>query len=106
MKIKRSTADKYFSDAVRMAADFACDKCGTHIIDSDNGYITGCVHYPMAKVDIPSLGILEEYLRNGYYIEIQDNEVILFRADGDGFVSGDTLRAMLVNLIFSDGSDT
>ena len=86
-------------------SNFACDKCGTHIIDSDNGYITECVHYPMAKVGIPSLDILEEYLRNGYYIEIQDNEVILFHADGNGFVSGDTLREMLINLIFCDGSD-
>ena len=59
----------------------------------------------MSELEIPSLDLLEGYLRNSYYIEIQDNEVILFHADGNGFVSGDTLREMLINLIFCDGSD-
>ena len=29
-------------------SSFYCEKCGTAIIDSPNGYITGCEHYPTA----------------------------------------------------------
>ena len=29
-------------------SSFYCVKCGTAIIDSPNGYITGCEHYPTA----------------------------------------------------------
>ena len=29
-------------------SNFYCKKCGTAIIDSPNGYITGCEHYPTA----------------------------------------------------------
>ena len=56
------------------------------------------------KLDIPSLDLLEAYLRNGYYIEFQD-ECILFHENGVVFISGDTLREMLVNLIMADGCD-
>ena len=54
------------------------------------------------KLGIPSLDLLEEYLRKGYYIEFQDNECILFHENGDAFISGDTLREMLINLIMAD----
>lgn len=27
-------------------SNFICDKCGTHIIDSETGYTTQCKHYP------------------------------------------------------------
>lgn len=27
-------------------SNFTCEKCGMSIIDSDDGYITGCPHYP------------------------------------------------------------
>jgi hypothetical protein len=30
-------------------SNFKCSKCGTDIIDSENGYITGCEHYPVYK---------------------------------------------------------
>ena len=37
MKIKRNNADKWFSQAVREAADWTCQCCGKQSIDSDNG---------------------------------------------------------------------
>ena len=55
-----------------------------------------------SMIDIPSLDILEEYLRRGFYIGFEDNKCVLFQECGDCFVSGDTLREMLVNLIMAD----
>jgi hypothetical protein len=34
-------------------SSFTCRSCGTDIIDSDTGYITGCPHYP--KEDLTAL---------------------------------------------------
>ena len=31
-------------------SSFRCEKCGKEIIDSENGYITSCPHYPMGKI--------------------------------------------------------
>jgi hypothetical protein len=28
-------------------SSFLCDKCGAAIIDTDKGYVTECVHYPL-----------------------------------------------------------
>lgn len=28
-------------------SSFICEHCGTAIIDSDTGYVTGCEHYPV-----------------------------------------------------------
>ena len=28
-------------------SSFYCEKCGTNIIDTPSGYITGCEHYPL-----------------------------------------------------------
>lgn len=30
-------------------SSFICEYCGTHIIDTDKGYITGCEHYPLPE---------------------------------------------------------
>jgi hypothetical protein len=30
-------------------SSFICEHCGAHIIDTRNGYITGCKHYPLEK---------------------------------------------------------
>lgn len=30
-------------------SSFVCEKCGKNIIDSPNGYITNCKHYPEDK---------------------------------------------------------
>ena len=57
-------------------------------------------------IDIPSLDILEEYLRNDYYIYFNSDSCCLFEGCGELFVSGATLREMLVNLIMADGCDT
>ena len=32
-------------------SNFNCDKCGTTIIDSSNGYITSCEHYKAENVN-------------------------------------------------------
>lgn len=31
-------------------SSFKCDKCGADCIDSPNGYITGCEHYPVTAM--------------------------------------------------------
>jgi len=31
-------------------SNFQCGQCGTNIIDSPNGYTTGCEHYPLENV--------------------------------------------------------
>ena len=59
----------------------------------------------MSELPIPSLVILEEYLKNGYYIECQYDKCCLFKEWDELFVSGKTLREMLVNLIMADGCD-
>ena len=59
----------------------------------------------MSELPIPSLDILEEYLRNGYYIDFYSIGCCLFEEGGEGFVSGATLREMLVNLIMTDGCE-
>lgn len=28
-------------------SSFYCEHCGTYIVDTDNGYVTECVHYPL-----------------------------------------------------------
>lgn len=28
-------------------SSFLCEHCGTEILDSRDGYVTGCIHYPM-----------------------------------------------------------
>lgn len=36
-------------------SNFHCKHCGTAIVDTPNGYITGCEHYPIEQVKrIPS----------------------------------------------------
>jgi hypothetical protein len=31
-------------------SSFYCEKCGKAIMDSEQGYTTGCKHYPMEKL--------------------------------------------------------
>ena len=35
-------------------SSFICSACGTLIIDSPTGYLTGCEHYPVKGYLIPS----------------------------------------------------
>ncbi len=52
-------------------------------------------------IDLPILRIIEnEHLRNGAIIEIRNGKVCLIRADGQIVGRGDTLRGLLVELIF------
>ena len=30
-------------------SNFMCEKCGALLLDTPNGYITGCIHYPKEK---------------------------------------------------------
>lgn len=34
-------------------SNFICEKCGVEIIDSPNGYMTGCEHYPIEQQTTP-----------------------------------------------------
>lgn len=49
---------------------------------------------------VPSLDLLEAHLDKGAYIAKQEDRWHLFAKDGDGIVSGETIRNMLMNLIF------
>lgn len=31
-------------------SSFSCEKCGSDCIDTPNGYITGCEHYPITAM--------------------------------------------------------
>ena len=31
-------------------SNFICEKCGKEIIDSPDGYVTGCEHYPVSDL--------------------------------------------------------
>jgi len=56
------------------------------------------------KLDIPCLDVLEEYLRDGYTIEFKDDVCYLMTKKGHSFVSGETLRNMIVNLVMADNA--
>lgn len=49
---------------------------------------------------IPSLDLLQSHLDKGAYLSYQDNMWHLFRANGDGIVSGKNIREILMNLIW------
>lgn len=51
---------------------------------------------------IPALDLLEIRLERGEVLAKQDGCWWLFDAEGEGVVSGETLRNLLVNLIFMD----
>lgn len=36
-------------------SNFECEKCGTAIIDSPRGYVTGCDHYPLSGIEAESV---------------------------------------------------
>lgn len=50
----------------------------------------------------PVFDILESYLAGGAYIAHQDGEWLLCHPSGEAHVKGETIRAMLVNLIMVD----
>jgi hypothetical protein len=50
----------------------------------------------------PVLDLLESYLAGGAYIAHQDGEWLLCHPSGEAHVSGETIRALLVNLIMVD----
>ena len=51
---------------------------------------------------IPSLDLLQTMLEAGCEIKEQDSRWYLFDRDGEYVTSGDTVREMIVNLIFTD----
>ena len=52
---------------------------------------------------IPALDLLQARLELGCKIEYQDDMWCLFEKDGEYVTGGDTVREMIVNLIFKDG---
>ena len=52
---------------------------------------------------IPALDLLQTRLDAGCLITEQDSRWYLFDRDGETVTSGDTVREMIVNLIFTDG---
>ena len=55
----------------------------------------------MVESAIPSLDLLQAHLDKGAYLSYQDNEWHLFRANGEGIVSGKNIREILMNLIWT-----
>ena len=51
---------------------------------------------------IPALGLLQARFEAGATIERQTGRWHLFAANGNSITSGDTVRTMLMNLIFTD----
>lgn len=51
---------------------------------------------------VPVLDRLEEWMMKGATIKRQGAAWHLFRDDGEGIVSGDSIREMLTNLIFHE----
>ena len=51
---------------------------------------------------IPSLDLLQSRLEDGCKIKKQDGVWYLFEQNGEGVCSGETIREMLINLIFVD----
>lgn len=51
---------------------------------------------------IPALDLLQARLEAGASIDHQSGRWHLFAADGNSIASGDTVRTMLMNLIFTD----
>jgi len=45
-------------------SNFKCEKCGTNIMDSEEGYIRGCCHYPPDKVPPKAFGFIIYYDSN------------------------------------------
>ncbi len=43
--IKRTPADKYFSDCIREAADWTCHRCGSHFPDPSRRMGLHCSHF-------------------------------------------------------------
>jgi len=48
------------------------------------------------------LKLLEARLSEGCKIEYQDGRWHIFEADGEGVCSGETIRELLINLVFTD----
>lgn len=51
---------------------------------------------------IPSLDRLQERMEGGCYLAKQDGKWWLFGPDGEGLVCGETLRDVLINLVWLD----
>ena len=53
----------------------------------------------------PCFDRLQELIDKGAYIKKQRGEYFIFDADGEGIASGDTIRELMMNMIFSDSSE-
>jgi len=53
-------------------SSFICEKCNAKILDTELGYITGCEHYPMAKV----VSIIPEIRKREDEKRLEDKEAI------------------------------
>lgn len=51
---------------------------------------------------VPSIDRLQDRLEEGCHLEKDDGKWWLFDARGEGIVGGETLRELLINLIFRD----
>lgn len=44
-------------------SSFICEKCGAEILDTPNGYITECEHYPMELTSIDRSSQVDDIFR-------------------------------------------
>ncbi len=58
-------------------SNFRCQMCGTDIVDSPNGYVTGCVHYPLYH-DVPKKNPFYNLIRIGLVAWVAWLTIIVF----------------------------
>ena len=59
------------------------------------------IEYLHGLTAFPVFDLLEDHLRKGAEIKLQNNRWFLFDKDGEGIISGVSIRDLLINLIFS-----
>jgi len=67
-----------------------------------NSRLTGGTALMVENDGLDPLELLEARLSEGCKIEHQDGKWHIFEADGEGVCSGETIRELLINLIFTD----
>lgn len=79
----------------RMVAATVIQWLGSPVGD---GFLAAC---QANDVDFPVLNIIDDHLKNGAKIEMQDDYVCLIRSDGEIIAMGKDLKTMLMEAVFA-----
>lgn len=70
-------------------SNFICEHCGTSIIDSPKGYITGCEHYPIKSLSkakqVKKIFISKE-IETMSLVKFEKNEKLIFEQIKQGLI--------------------